>query len=197
MTQGRFNPAASPTQGGLDERQLLEKVRSGDASGQRLFYERYVGYLTAVCARYIVDREAVKDILQDSFVRIFGKIGEFEYRGEGSVRAWVTRIVVNDSLKALRGAGKLKYVDDLPDSREDEEEISSLPKIPPSVLQEMIRALPDGIPRGIQSLRLREEVPQGDRRPARHQGGLLRFTVFPCAQHACQKDQSLYKGTRL
>lgn len=144
MTQGRFNPAASPTQGGLDERQLLEKVRSGDASGQRLFYERYVGYLTAVCARYIVDREAVKDILQDSFVRIFGKIGEFEYRGEGSVRAWVTRIVVNGSLKALRGEGKLKYVDDLPDSREDEEEISSLPKIPPSVLQEMIRALPDG-----------------------------------------------------
>ena len=144
MTQVRFNPAASPTQGGIDEKQLLEQVRSGDASGTRLFYERYVGYLTAVCSRYIVDRDAVKDVLQESFVRIFGKIGEFEYRGEGSVRAWVTRIVVNDSLKALRGAGKMKYVDDLPDDREEEEEISSLPKIPPAVLQEMIRELPDG-----------------------------------------------------
>ena len=144
MTQVRLNPAASPSQGGIDERQLLDQVRSGDTSGQRLFYERYVGYLTAVCSRYIVDRDTVKDVLQESFVRIFGKIGEFEYRGEGSVRAWVTRIVVNDSLKALRGSGKMKYVDDLPDDREEEEEISSLPKIPPAVLQEMIRELPDG-----------------------------------------------------
>ena len=144
MTLVRFNPEPSRTSEGIDERQLLEQVRSGDTSGQRLFYERYVGYLTAVCSRYIVDRDTVKDVLQDSFVRIFGKIGEFEYRGEGSVRAWVTRIVVNDSLKALRGAGKMKYVDDLPDDREDEEEISSLPKIPPAVLQEMIRELPDG-----------------------------------------------------
>ena len=144
MTLVRFNPEPSRTSEGIDERQLLEQVRSGDTSGLRLFYERYVGYLTAVCSRYIVDRDTVKDVLQDSFVRIFGKIGEFEYRGEGSVRAWVTRIVVNDSLKALRGAGKMKYVDDLPDDREDEEEISSLPKIPPAVLQEMIRELPDG-----------------------------------------------------
>lgn len=144
MTQVRLNPAASPSQGGIDERQLLDQVRSGDTSGQRLFYERYVGYLTAVCSRYIVDRDTVKDVLQESFVRIFGKIGEFEYRGEGSVRAWVTRIVVNDSLKALRGSGKMKYVDDLPDNPEEEEEMSSLPKIPPAVLQEMIRELPDG-----------------------------------------------------
>lgn len=144
MTQVRLNPAASPSQGGIDERQLLDQVRSGDTSGQRLFYERYVGYLTAVCSRYIVDRDTVKDVLQESFVRIFGKIGEFEYRGEGSVRAWVTRIVVNDSLKALRGSGKMKYVDDLPDNPEEEEEMSSLPKIPPAVLQEMICELPDG-----------------------------------------------------
>ena len=144
MTQVRLNPAPSLTSEGIDEKQLLEQARSGNASGTRLFYERYVGYLTAVCSRYIVDRDAVKDVLQESFVRIFGKIGEFEYRGEGSVRAWVTRIVVNDSLKALRGAGKMKYVDDLPDDREEEEEMSSLPKIPPAVLQEMIRELPDG-----------------------------------------------------
>lgn len=145
MTQVRRNSAPSLTPEGIDERQLLEQVRSGDTSGQRLFYERYVGYLTAICSRYIVDRDTVKDVLQESFVRIFGKIGEFEYRGEGSVRAWLTRIVVNDSLKALRGAGRMKYVDDLPDDREEEgEELSALPKIPPAVLQEMIRELPDG-----------------------------------------------------
>lgn len=109
----------------------------------RQFYERYVGYLTAVCGRYITDRDQLKDVLQDSFVKIFGHIDEFEYRGEGSVRAWVTRIVVNQSLKSLRASGRLTYVDDLPDTVEDED-LPSMPSIPPTVLQEMIRELPDG-----------------------------------------------------
>ena len=39
-------------------------------------------YLTAVCARYISDDEDVKDILQDSYVKIFTSAGKFEYRGD-------------------------------------------------------------------------------------------------------------------
>lgn len=142
MIQEKPSQKSSLTGNGT-ERALLDAVRGGDASGTRLFYERYVGYLTAVCSRYITDRDQLKDVLQESFVRIFGHIEDFEYRGEGSVRAWVTRIVVNQSLKALRGSGKLRYVDDLPDT-EEEEDLPSLPAIPPEVLQEMIRALPDG-----------------------------------------------------
>jgi len=110
----------------------------------RQFYDRYAGYLTAVCARYISDRDALKDVLQESFIKIFGHIGEFEYRGEGSVRAWVTRIVVNHALKALRRKGKMTYVDDLPDTPEEDEPLSGVPDIPPEVLQEMICSLPDG-----------------------------------------------------
>lgn len=144
MTQVRSSDGNSPTAVGT-EFQLLERVREGDAPGMRLFYERYAGYLTAVCSRYIVDRDMLKDVLQESFIKIFGHIGEFEYRGEGSVRAWVTRIVVNHSLKALRRKGRMTYVDDLPDAPEEDDGMASgLPHIPPEVLQEMIRDLPDG-----------------------------------------------------
>lgn len=108
----------------------------------RSFYERYAGYLTAVCSRYVVDRSDVKDILQEAFVKAFQGLDRFEYRGEGSVRAWITRIVVNDSLKYLRTSSRLNFVDDLPDLPEDDE--SSLPDIPPAVVQNMIKALPDG-----------------------------------------------------
>ena len=108
----------------------------------RSFYDRYAGYLTAVCSRYVVDRADVKDILQEAFVKIFQSLDRFEYRGEGSVRAWVSRIVVNDSLKSLKTSSRLSFVDDLPDIPEDDE--PSLPQIPPAVVQEMIKALPDG-----------------------------------------------------
>ena len=126
----------------LSEAELLRLVRSGDSSGERTLYERYVGYLTAVCSRYVPDRDAVKDILQEVFVRVFGKIGDFEYRGEGSLKAWLHRIVVNDSLKFLRDNGRIKYVDDLPDV--EDEPMGSLPDIPVAVVAEMIKALPDG-----------------------------------------------------
>lgn len=126
----------------LTELELLKLVRSGDSGGMRSFYERYAGYLTAVCSRYVVDRSDVKDILQEAFVKIFNRLDQFEYRGEGSVKAWVTRIVVNDSLTFLRSSSRLTFVDDLPDVPEDDE--PSLPKVPPAVVQEMIKALPDG-----------------------------------------------------
>ncbi len=128
--------------GDLSERELTQLVRSGDPSGTRALYERYVGYLTAVCSRYVPDRAAVKDILQDAFIAIFSRIRDFEFRGEGSLRAWMTRIVVNGALKSLRGSGRLNYVEELPDR--EEEELDSLPQIPPGVLAEMIKALPDG-----------------------------------------------------
>lgn len=146
MTQARPTDVNSPS-AGVTELQLLERVREGDAPGMRLFYERYAGYLTAVGSRYIVDRDMLKDVLQESFIKIFGHIGEFEYRGEGSVRAWVTRIVVNHALKALRRSNKtLSYVGDLPDreAEEDQEDPSGWSRIPPQVLQDMIRSLPDG-----------------------------------------------------
>ena len=129
-------------QGDLSEAELLNLVRSGDASGMRAFYERYVGFLTAVCSRYVPDRAAVKDILQEVFVKAFDRIGSFEYRGEGSVKAWMHRIVVNDSLKFLRANGKMKYVDDLPDV--EDEQMDCLPDVPVAVLAEMIKSLPDG-----------------------------------------------------
>ena len=128
--------------GDLSERELLRLVRSGDPTGTRALYERYVGYLTAVCSRYVPDRAAVKDILQDAFISIFTRITDFEFRGEGSLRAWMTRIVVNAALKSLRGSGRLSYVEDLPDR--EQEDLETLPQVPPAILADMIKALPDG-----------------------------------------------------
>ena len=126
----------------LTELEIIKLVRSGDSSGMRCLYERYAGYLTAVCSRYVVDRSAVKDILQEAFIKIFKGLDSFDYRGEGSLKAWVTRIVVNDSLKALRASSRLSFVDDIPD--EPEEDVQSMPEVPAKVVQEMIKALPDG-----------------------------------------------------
>lgn len=126
----------------LTEVQLLEALRRKDSTGIRAFYDRYVGYLTAVALRYVPDQSAVKDVLQDAFIRMIDAADRFEYRGEGCLKSWACRIVVNGALKTLRGQGKLQYVEDLPDVPEEED--VPVQKVPAAMLQRMIQELPDG-----------------------------------------------------
>ena len=118
-----------------------------------MLYERNVGYLGGVCARYLPDNEDVKDLLQDAFIKIFDNMGKFRYRGEGSLRAWMARIVVNDSLKALKPHRRvfplLQDADPGMFAGVFSEPVSEGPDppmdgIPLEVLLEMIRSLPPG-----------------------------------------------------
>ena len=127
-----------------EEKEIL-KVKQGDASAMRNLYEEHIGCLTAVCSRYVVNEDDVKDVLQESFIRIFASVGKFEYRGKGSVRAWLTRVVVNESLGFLKKSPRLEvaYPDsELPDRAE--EEGLDVASIPPEAIQEMVQQLPKG-----------------------------------------------------
>ena len=108
----------------------------------KMLYDRYVGYLTAVCARYIQDDDDVKDILQEAFIKVFKSMDRFSWRGNGSLKAWLTRIVVNDSLKALRRKKPLSLSATLAEPVEEEE--PAFEAVPMDVIQGMIRKLPDG-----------------------------------------------------
>ena len=126
------------------EIRLIRAAVEGDNQAVKSLYEAHIGYLTAVCSRYIADDEDVRDILQESFVRIFGSLDRFRYKGKGSLRAWMTRIVVNDALKFLRDSGRIATVE-LKDTVHDtaEEEETDVGSVPPEEMQRMIRSLPD------------------------------------------------------
>lgn len=110
----------------------------------RQLYDRYIGNITTAVARYIPDEDDRKDVLQDSFIKIFDSIERFTYRGEGSLRAWMTRIAVNEALQRLRRDKRFDLftsIDDLQDDVEDPDDLESLPA---EVLMEMIMTLPEG-----------------------------------------------------
>lgn len=125
------------------ERQLLEAIHSGERAALRRLYDRYSGYAMAIGLRYIPERDEVRDVIQDSFVKILTSIGQFNYRGEGSLKAWVSRIVSNRSVDYLREHQRFMMVDDIPDDPEvpDDSDVSVDP-VPPDVLTAMIGRLP-------------------------------------------------------
>lgn len=111
-------------------------------------YDRHVRFLTAVCSRYVPDAD-LRDVLHDSFIKIFSSIRSFDYRGDGSLRRWMTRITVNESLKHLqkiRHLNFIQYEDELPDIADNDTEEDDIPigDIPIDTIHEMICRMPTG-----------------------------------------------------
>ena len=130
---------------GDKEERLAKRLQGGDSSALRDFYTLFGDYLTGVCARYISGEDDLKDVFQDALVQIITHVKDFHYRGPGSLQAWATRIVVNQSLRFLKEQRQHDWerlsweVADVP-----EEEDPPVRDIPPEVLQQMIRELPMG-----------------------------------------------------
>lgn len=127
-----------------NELQLLCLVKQGDAMAMKTVYSTYIRYLAAICSRYIVNNEDVKDVLQDSFLKIFSGIASFEYRGRGSLKGWITKITVNETLKYLQKNNRFEFVEISEQEHDKPDEEPDVDALPSSVLFNLIRELPDG-----------------------------------------------------
>ena len=133
--------------GSNDEQRLAELIRRGDNAAMREFCSLYVSHLKAVCTRYVTDSDDASDVLQETLISIVTHIGDFHYLGQGSLKAWATRIAVNESLNYIRRNRRQEltlqeqYIDDI---AEEEEEDPPIEDIPPEVIQQMVRQLPTG-----------------------------------------------------
>ena len=126
------------------ERQLLDAIRGGDSQAMRRLYDRFSGYAMAIGLRYISGNDDVRDVLQDSFVSILTSINDFEYRGEGSLKAWISKIVTNRALDWLNEHDLIKTTDVMPKEEIADEEDPQVELIPPDILNQMIGRLPAG-----------------------------------------------------
>ena len=128
-----------------EEERWLRKALDGDNTATEWIYRRHVRYLSALCSRYITEDEDIKDVLQESFIKIFTSLDSFEYRGEGSLKAWMAKITLNETLKFVRNNSRLPInsIDDKDTNIADGDSMET-EDIPTDVLHRFIRELPDG-----------------------------------------------------
>jgi RNA polymerase sigma factor (sigma-70 family) len=84
----------------LDENVLLENCLLNKEWAQKEIYDMYSSQLFAICCRYATDKNEAKDILQESFIRIFTNLKQF--KGSGSLIGWMKRVVVTTSLNYIK-----------------------------------------------------------------------------------------------
>lgn len=128
-----------------EEERWLRKALDGDNTATEWLYRRHVRYLAALCSRYITDDEDIKDVLQESFIKIFTSLNIFTYRGEGSLKAWMARITLNETIKFVCRKNRLalSYIEDADMDIADSGSIET-EDIPTETLYQFIRELPEG-----------------------------------------------------
>ncbi|QXD14205.1 sigma-70 family RNA polymerase sigma factor [Rhodocaloribacter litoris] len=84
----------------LTDDELLARARGGEALAFRLLVERYEGTVAATVHGLLGNGADAEDVGQEVFVRFYRSLDRF--RGEASLKTYLTRIAVNLSLNALR-----------------------------------------------------------------------------------------------
>jgi len=79
------------------EKQIISLCLKGDRLACKQLFDLHSRKMMSLCYRFARDRNEAEDILQEGFIRIFGKLNL--YSGEGSFEAWMRRVIINTALK--------------------------------------------------------------------------------------------------
>jgi RNA polymerase sigma-70 factor (ECF subfamily) len=90
---------------------LLAAVARGDRAALRAVYERQATRLFGVANAILRDRDAAADALQDAFLKIARRAGQFD-PARGSAEAWLAAVVRHAALDMVRARGREIPTDD-------------------------------------------------------------------------------------
>jgi RNA polymerase sigma factor (sigma-70 family) len=128
----------------LSESEIIEGCLKENPAFQKALFDRYAGPMLGVCQRYARNTEDAEDILQESFIKVFRKIGQF--KSEGSFEGWIRRVVVNTALKKYTTSRYSKEFS-VPELHENNAVINDAPAythLTEKDLLVLINNLPDG-----------------------------------------------------
>ena len=101
------SPAA--TIEGPPDHELIERVRNGEGAAFESLMRRYNQRIFRVARSILRDEPEAEDVVQETFVRAFRHLGDFEERS--SLGTWLTRIAVNEALLRVRRSQRVEFVE--------------------------------------------------------------------------------------
>ena len=119
--------------------QIINECTKQNTKAQEQLYRLLAPKLFGVCLKYSRNYEEAQDNLQESFLLIFEKIGQF--KNKGSFEGWAKRVVINYTLQQYRNQNIFEIVsENIPEeeSLEIDDESISL-----EFLTKIIQELPD------------------------------------------------------
>lgn len=91
-------------------KEIIEGCLRNNRRSQEELFKLFYGKMLPVCMRYLPDRDSAQEVLQEGFIKVFEKLGAFDYKG--SFEGWIRRIIANTAIDAIRKSKKDPYLTD-------------------------------------------------------------------------------------
>src|SRR5690625_182330 len=100
-------------------KEISNNLNAVDERLRERIYKHYWGYLMGVSLRYVSDRDLAKEIINDSFMKIFKHMGTFVCEDDENFnrmfKAWMAKITVHTALNEIRKNKAGSYHEELLD----------------------------------------------------------------------------------
>ena len=123
-------------------REIVEECKKGNSQAQFELYRLYSKAMYNICLRMLRNDMDAEDLLQNSFVDIYGKINTFRF--QSSIGAWIKRIVINNCINFLKKKRLFfEEIDDRLGNIEEESPVEA-PEFNIDAIKRAVFQLPDG-----------------------------------------------------
>lgn len=95
---------------------LVASLVARDSKALEFLYSSYSASLLGVVSKVIKHEEVAQDVLQESFIKIWNSIGQYD-PSKGRLFTWMSRLAKNTAIDHLRSRGEINSMknDDLSD----------------------------------------------------------------------------------
>lgn len=93
MSVAQGLPPENHTVATKDEQTLVARLRLGDEGAFDELVTKHHGALIRVAMGYVADREVAEEVVQDTWIAVFGSLDRFE--GRSSLRTWIFGILIH------------------------------------------------------------------------------------------------------
>jgi len=81
---------------------IIHNIKKGNAQAERSLFETTHQHLMTVALRYVVDSSAARDVLQESYIRIFQQLPKFVYENDSATMGWMRLITSREAIRWLK-----------------------------------------------------------------------------------------------
>ena len=89
----------------LDDARLVARIAAGEEGAFVIAYDRHANFLFGSVVRFLGDREAAAEVVQDAFVTLWRRARQFDARS-GSLLTWLLAIARHRAIDRLRADGR-------------------------------------------------------------------------------------------
>jgi len=142
--------ASSPA---AESASLVGRVLGGDPAAERALYDANVNRVYRLAHRMIGDSDLAEEYTQETFIRVFDKLGDF--RGDAALSTWITSVAISVIYNGMR---KLKRQRERERSLDDAQAMAAPRREAEPDLKTRLATAIDRLPEGYRMVFLMHDV---------------------------------------